>query len=95
VVNARESLLPTEPELEYLLRQTPFHPWSSDERNPYQKAKKGIRNVILAVLTEGVISFINFSDAAFGSNPLTGRKKLARHKGSTYPRVSKGGGRGR
>jgi tRNA-splicing endonuclease subunit Sen54 len=95
VVNARESVLPTEPELEYLLGQTPFHPWASDDTNLYQKARKGIRNVILAVVDNGVISFINFSDSAFGLNPLTGRKKSVRPIAGYPHGGTRGRGRGR
>src|ERR1700742_556625 len=70
VINARKTLLPTEPELEHLLRQTPFRPWTSSNSNVYQKVKTGIRKVILAVVDQGVVSFLNVSDAAFGLNAL-------------------------
>ena len=75
VLNARTSVIPTEPELEILLRQTPFHPWPSTNSNVYQKVKGGVRNVILAVVDQGVTSFINVSDAAFGLNSLWQRRK--------------------
>lgn len=68
-------MMPTESELEALLRQTPFHPPAATETNVYSKAKKGVRNVILAVVDQGLISFVNFSDAAFGANALWQRTR--------------------
>jgi tRNA-splicing endonuclease subunit Sen54 len=81
VINSRETMIPTEPELEILLRQTPYHPWAATNSNVYQKAKTGVRNVILAVVDQGLISFVNFSDAAFGANALWQRPKTSTTKG--------------
>ena len=98
VIQARETLLPAEPELEHLMRQTPFHPWPDSNSNVYQKCKGGIRNIILAIVDQGVISFLNISDAAFGLNALWQREKKpnSRPKGGTGPRGGfKGKNRGR
>jgi len=95
VINARESTIPTEPELEALLRQTPFHPWPPSNSNVYQKVKKGVRNVILAVVDQGLISFVNFSDASFGANALWQRTRDPNMKARGGGFRGKGGGRGR
>jgi tRNA-splicing endonuclease subunit Sen54 len=93
VINVRQTVIPTEPELEHLLRQTPFHPWQASNSNVYQKAKVGIRNVILAVVDQGIISFINVSDAAFGLNALWQREK--KKPNSRGGGVTRGGFRGK
>ena len=77
VINAQEAMLPTEQEIDTLLRQTPFHPKMQDE-NMYRKLKEGTRNVILAIVDRGVTSFINVSDAGFGNLNLWERKKAGR-----------------
>jgi len=90
VINARQTVLPTEPQIDTLLRQTPFH--APDPTNGlYKKLKDGYRNVILAVVDQGVTSFIDVSDAGFGCEKLWGReKKAGKRRGGKL-----GGGRGR
>jgi len=65
VVDARRSNIPSEPDLDALLRQTPYH-IPAEKQSIYRKLKDGYRNVILAVVDQGVISFLNVSDAGFG-----------------------------
>jgi tRNA-splicing endonuclease subunit Sen54 len=72
VLNARDFEMLREPNLDILLGQTPFHPPKVDA-HVYAKLKNGVRNVILAIVDEGVTSFLNISDAAFGLNPLWNR----------------------
>jgi tRNA-splicing endonuclease subunit Sen54 len=82
VVNKRNTFLPNEPALETLLQQTPYHPPGSGQTLS-RKLKGGYRNVILAVVDQGAISFINVSDAGFGCEKLWGRpKRGAASKGS-------------
>lgn len=69
VVDARCSNIPSELELDGLLRQTPYHS-PAQKPSMYQKLKDGYRNVILAVVDQGVISFLNVSDSGFGCERL-------------------------
>jgi len=69
VVDARHSNIPSEPDLDALLRQTPYHA-PAGKQTIYRKLKNGYRNVILAVVDNGVISFLNVSDAGFGCERL-------------------------
>lgn len=57
----------------------------------YQKLKHGYRDVILAVVDQGVTSYLRIADAAFG------REKLYERKGRAPggKRGGRGGGRGR
>lgn len=91
VINARQTSLPTEPQLDALLRQTPYHP-PDPKHNLYKKLKEGYRNVILAVVDQGVTSFIDVSDSGFEQEKLWGREKKPFRGGK---RSGRGGGRGR
>ncbi|OCK86449.1 tRNA splicing endonuclease-like protein subunit [Lepidopterella palustris CBS 459.81] len=87
VVNARETSLPTMAELNDLLATTPHDPPSST--GPlYQKLKYGSRNIILAIVDQGIPSYIRIADASFGEEKLHERKGRA-------PRGKLGGHRGR
>jgi tRNA-splicing endonuclease subunit Sen54 len=90
VINARQTSLPTEPQIDALLRQTPYHP-PDPKSNLYKKLKEGFRNVILAIVDQGVTSFIDVSDSGFGQEKLWGREKKPFRGGK---RGGKGGGRG-
>ena len=88
VLSARDSVLPTDAELEALLRQTPYHaPKPEDPLS--KKLRTGYRNVILAVVDQGVTSFIDLSDAGFGVEKLWARPEKRGGGGK------RGGGRGR
>jgi tRNA-splicing endonuclease subunit Sen54 len=92
VINSRKSSILTEMQIEALLCQTPFHPPMKEDPNVYRKVKTGYRNVILAVVDQGIVSFVNVVDAAFGQAKLWERSTMARGSGSS----SRGGaGRGR
>ena len=69
VVDASSSNIPSEPDLNALLLQTPYHA-PAEKQSIYPKLKHGYRNVILAVVDQGVISFLNVSDAGFGCERL-------------------------
>ena len=63
-----------------------------EDPNVYRKLKTGYRNVILAVVDQGIVNFVNVVDAAFGQAKLWERSPMKRSGGSS----SKGrGGRGR
>jgi tRNA-splicing endonuclease subunit Sen54 len=95
VLSARDTLVPTDLELDVLLQQTPYHvPNPQDDLN--KKLKLGYRDVVLAIVDQGVISFIDISDAGFGCEKLWGREprrgaRCAKRGGGH----GKGGRRGR
>jgi tRNA-splicing endonuclease subunit Sen54 len=84
--------MPTEAQFEALLRQTPFHPPKKEDPSIYRKVKSGFRNVILAVVDQGVVSFVNVVDAGFGEAKLWDRSTKSRGGGF---RGKGGSGRGR
>lgn len=88
VVSARDN--PTVPLLEdlgALLASTPYCPPHGEkmERLMYMRLRHGYRNVILAVVDQGVVSFLKISDSGFGREKLYNAK--APNSGN------KGGGR--
>jgi len=86
VVNAREDDVPIVAQLEELLQSVPYDP--PPPAQLYQKLKHGWRNVILAIVDQGVVSYLRISDAGFGKEKLFER--------ATRGRGGKGGGgRGR
>jgi len=93
VLSARDTSLPTDLELDGLLRQTPYHAPKADA-SLTKKLKDGYRDVILAVVDQGVTSFIDISDAGFGRERLWGRPER-RGGGGGGKRGGFGKGRGR
>jgi tRNA-splicing endonuclease subunit Sen54 len=87
VMDAWKTSLPTEPQLDALLRQTPYHQ-PNEKDGLTRKLKTGYRNVLLAIVDSGVVSFLNVNDAGFGCEKLWGR-------GVRAPRGGGKGGRGR
>lgn len=74
VVNARTTRLPTLPELESLLSEQPVDSLYSEvieQRNrrtmgqTYGALKRGHRNVLLAIVDEGMVSYMKVADAVF------------------------------
>lgn len=89
VVSARTNpILPTLEALGALLASTPLCPPKSEkmDRLMYMRLRHGWRNVILAVVDQGVVSFLRVADAGFGMEKLYAAKS-----GGT--RGGKGGGR--
>ncbi|KAJ5645182.1 hypothetical protein N7507_011193 [Penicillium longicatenatum] len=79
VVNTREQTsIPTLPQLGALLESTPLDPPSGEkmERLMYMRLRHGYRNVVLAVVDQGVTSFIRIGDAAFGKEKLFDAKHV-------------------
>lgn len=58
------------------------------EAQMYQKLRHGYRNVLIAVVDQGVVSYMRFADAGFGCERLYERKSKA------GPGGKKGGGAG-
>lgn len=83
VVSSRHTDVPTMQELTALLESTPWDPptkkeWTGDAKS-YPRLKHGFRNVILAVVDQGIISYLRMSEGAFGEEKL-------------YERFDRGGG---
>ncbi|KAF2238870.1 hypothetical protein EV356DRAFT_528763 [Viridothelium virens] len=74
VVSARETALPTLAQLSALLASTPPSPPRQDAQL-YQKLKHGYRNVLLAIVDQGVVSYMRVADAGFGCERIYERKK--------------------
>lgn len=87
VINARDNPIPTLEQLNSLLETVPYDPPNSNA-SLYQKLKYGYKNVILAIVDQGVVSYLRVADAAFG------REKLY-ERSMKRPRGNRGGGRGR
>ncbi|KAF2766296.1 hypothetical protein EJ03DRAFT_278471 [Teratosphaeria nubilosa] len=85
VIDGRSSSLPTLEQLSALMDTVPYAP-PKEGFNLYQKLKFGYKNVILAVVDQGVTSYLRIADAAFGKEKLYDR--------SGPMRGGKGGGRG-
>ncbi|KAH0563050.1 hypothetical protein GP486_002383 [Trichoglossum hirsutum] len=94
VVNARETSVPTLTQISALLESVPYDPPTSGmQRHSYMRLKHGHRNVILAVVDQGVISYLRLGDAGFGLEKMYGittKRGLGSKRGA---RIG-GGGRG-
>jgi tRNA-splicing endonuclease subunit Sen54 len=92
VVNARETGVPTLEDLSRVMATTPYDPPIHPSNKPpmplYQKLKHGYKNVTLAVVDQGVISYLRVADAAFGLEKLYLREARG-------PGAKRGGGGGR
>ncbi|EME78403.1 uncharacterized protein MYCFIDRAFT_80820 [Pseudocercospora fijiensis CIRAD86] len=80
VVNARETAVPTLEQLSSLIDTVPYSP-PRDDAYFYAKLKNGHKNVILAVVDQGMTSYLRIADAAFGCEKIYERK--ARGGGTT------------
>ncbi|KAJ5083424.1 tRNA-splicing endonuclease subunit Sen54 [Penicillium angulare] len=81
VLSTREqTTIPTLPELSALLQSTPLDPPRGEkmERMMYMRVRHGYRNVVLAVVDQGVTSFLRVGDAAFGKEKLFAAKYAPR-----------------
>lgn len=86
VIDGRETAVPTLEQLGDLMNTLPYDPPKPDGQL-YQKLKHGYKNVILAIVDQGVVSYLRISDAAFGREKLYERKARG-------PGGKRGGGRG-
>jgi tRNA-splicing endonuclease subunit Sen54 len=108
IASSRYTTVPTLTELASLLSSTPWDPpkkeWTGPEK-AYARLKHGFRNVILAVVDQGVISYLRIGEGAFGEEKLYewfdrggagGTKKGGiRGRGGGRGRGRGGGGQGR
>ena len=91
VIDARETTMPTLDDLSSLLETVPYDA-PIETAQLYQKLRHGYKNVILAIVDQGVASYLRIADAAFGREKLYDRKG----RGPGGKRGGRGGrGRGR
>jgi tRNA-splicing endonuclease subunit Sen54 len=96
VINAREEGFPVLEQLDDLLQSVPYNPPPvGSEGQLYRRVKHGWRNVVLAVVDQGVVSYLRVGDAGFGMNKVyegSGRGRGGKRGGM---RGGRGRGRGR
>ncbi|PWY68443.1 hypothetical protein BO70DRAFT_366114 [Aspergillus heteromorphus CBS 117.55] len=88
VVNARtHTTFPLLSQLGALLESTPLDPPTERmSRQLYMRLRHGYRNVILAVVDEGVVSYLRIADSAFGKEQIYKEKNVRGNKGPPRPR---------
>ncbi|KAI5362964.1 putative tRNA-splicing endonuclease, subunit Sen54 [Septoria linicola] len=91
VVDARKDKIPSLDQLGALLDTTPYNPPKNNDAHMHVKLKHGYKNVILAVVDNGVPSYLRIADAAFGHEKVYERTQ----RGGGGKRGGRGGGRGR
>lgn len=73
VISSRSTETPTITQLTSLLESTPWDPPNTEWKGPskrYQRLKHGWRNVVLAVVDQGIISYLRVGETAFGEEKL-------------------------
>ncbi|KAL8827379.1 MAG: hypothetical protein Q9170_007035 [Blastenia crenularia] len=100
VLSAREDNFPTLSQLDDLLRSVPYAPPPEIETRSYRRLKHGYKNVVLAIIDQGVVSYLRVADAGFGLEKMYerggGRSGQGKRGGSGgRGRGSRGRGRGR
>lgn len=92
VINAREETFPVFEQLDDLLQTMPYSPPpAGTEGQVYKRLKHGYRNVLLAIVDQGVVSYMRVADAGFGNEKLYERSG----RGGRGKRGGMRGGRGR
>lgn len=90
VVDVRQQVLSVLEELDHLFRTVPPDPPSpSLGTQLHSKLKYGWKNVIVAVVDQGVISYLRIADAGFGKEKLY--EKVVRGKKGNKPHGGRGG----
>jgi tRNA-splicing endonuclease subunit Sen54 len=105
ITDARSSFVPSLTQMTSLLGSTPWDPpkpeWAGLPERLYQRLRHGWRNVVLAVVDQGVISYLRLGETAFGEEDLSKRfdQNLSgsgkRGGGAGRGRGGRGRGRGR
>lgn len=100
MVNAREqTTLPTMSQMSALLESTPFDPPRGEKMDKmlYMRLRHGYRNVVLAVVDQGVVSFLRIADIGFSREKIYEDKGVFRggKRGGFSQRGGRGRGRGR
>ncbi|KAL4882611.1 tRNA-splicing endonuclease subunit sen54 N-term-domain-containing protein [Aspergillus karnatakaensis] len=85
VVNARtHTTIPTLSQIGALLESTPLDP-PDPKRHIYVRLRNGYRNVVLAVVDQGVVSYLRIADAVFGKEKLYNVRPQAGNKSRGPP----------
>ena len=92
VLDARESNFPLLQQLDWLLQSVPSDPPS--KQLVHHKLKHGWKNVILAVVDQGIVSYIRIADAGFGREKIYELASKS-ERGVKGGRGGRGRGRGR
>ncbi|KAI0422499.1 tRNA-splicing endonuclease subunit sen54 N-term-domain-containing protein [Xylaria grammica] len=100
VVDACDSSVPTLEQLDSLLLSTPWNPPENDEGKQgagfiYKRLKHGWRHAVLAIVDRGLISYMKFSEMAFGEELLYEMNTRPKAKRGGRVGRGRGGGRGR
>ena len=97
VMNAREESFPVLEQLDDLLQSVPYDPPpAGSEGQTIRRVKHGWRNVLLAVVDQGVVSYMRVADAGFGKEKVYESKGRGRGgKRGGFSGRGRGGGRGR
>jgi tRNA-splicing endonuclease subunit Sen54 len=76
-------------QLSALIESSPYEPPRGEkmERNLYSRLRQGYRSAILAIVDQGIVSYLRFADAGFS------RERIFESQGP--PRGNKGGYRGK
>ncbi|KAF2456778.1 tRNA-splicing endonuclease subunit sen54 N-term-domain-containing protein [Lineolata rhizophorae] len=82
VLSARSQNVPELSAVVSLLDQTPQTIPPQPQAQMYQRLKQGYRNVILAVVDQGVVSYMRVADAGFSTIRLWDRKPSRGNKGA-------------
>ncbi|KAL4762510.1 tRNA-splicing endonuclease subunit sen54 N-term-domain-containing protein [Aspergillus foveolatus] len=86
VINARTTTtIPTLSQIGNLLESTPLDPPHPDKQL-YVRLKNGYRNVVLAVVDQGVVSYLRIADAAFGKEKIYAQRLSGGNKFRGTPR---------
>ena len=100
VTDSRSSCVPSLTQITSLVESTPWDPPKPEWQGPsktYQRLRHGWRNVVLAVVDQGIISYLRIGEAAFGEERLYerfDRSGQGSKQGGGGSR-GRGGGRGR
>lgn len=97
VINAREEGFPVLEQLDDLLQSVPYDPPPpGSEGQTYRRVKHGWRNVLLAVVDQGVVSYMRVADAGFGKEKVYETRARGRGgKRGFFNGRGRGSGRGR
>lgn len=96
VINAREQGFPVLEQLDDLLQSVPYDPPPpGSEGQVYRRVKHGWRNVVLAIVDQGVVSYMRVADAGFGKEKIYDRGTRGRGGKRGGMRGGRGRGRGK
>ncbi|KAL9098226.1 MAG: hypothetical protein Q9163_006076 [Psora crenata] len=98
VLNARTDPFPVLDQLDDLMRYVPYQPPEvGSEGKTYVRLRHGYKSVILAVVDQGIVSYVRVGDAGFGVEPVWDRRVGRGGKSGGGGRGGRGGtsGRGR